>query len=273
MADDLRKIWRALRATVKDRCTFAEIKDLVASAALPVEKLSHLQQRSLPARGASKSELMDAVDDLIGEEQDPNQAIQRLIAAFLQRKTHLQNEVAQCVAQFGWTVEDGQLRPSDFLVEGTSVDFSTEVRELLRTAYTRYGQGDYAGAMTAVCSAVDNVTNHIYANQNWDNPHDDSYQQRACRSFSALKTAYRQRFAEAGVSEAELNRMWQNYRGALNQAAYVMGVLRRNASDVHGISNCPSGLVRHAIDCGTFIIRSITSEMNGDAQQLDALDF
>lgn len=273
MRDDLRKIWRAIRATVKDGCTFAEIKDLVASAAVPVERLSHLQQRSLPARGASKSELLDAVDDLIGDEQHPTEAIQRLIAAFLQRKPHLHSRIAQCVQQFGWTVENGQLRPSDFQVQGASVDFSTEVRELLRTAYTRYGQGDFSGAMTAVCSALDNVTTRVYATHDLGSPHDDSYQQRTSRSFSALESAYRERFAEAGIAPAELNRMWQNYRGAVNQAAYVLGALRRNASDVHGLSNCPPSLVRHAIDCGTFIIRSITSEMNGAAQQLDALDF
>ena len=89
MTDDIRKIWRALRSTVKDGCTFAEIKDLVASAALPVQKLSHLQQRSLPARGASKGELLDAVDDVIADEQNPTEAVQRLVAAFLQRKPHL----------------------------------------------------------------------------------------------------------------------------------------------------------------------------------------
>jgi hypothetical protein len=272
MTEDIRKIWRALRSIIKEGCTFAEIKDLVASAALAVEELSHLQQRSLPAKGASKSQLLDAVDDLIVKEPNPTQAIQTLVAALLQQKRHLHDKIAECVRRFGWTVEDGQLRPSDFQVEGTSVDFSTEVRELLRTAYSRFGQGDRSGAMTAVCSALDNVTTRMYASLDLGNP-SDSYQQRAVRSFSALENAYRQRFTEAGIGDEELNRMWQNYRGAVNQAAFVLGALRRNASDVHGLSDCPPSLVRHAIDCGTFIIRSITSEMNGDAQQLDALDF
>ena len=208
MTDDIRKIWRAIRSTVKGGCTFAVIKDLVASAALPVEKLSHLQQKSLPERGASKSELLDAVDDLITDERNPTEAIQRLVAVFLRRKPHLHGEIAECVQQFGWTVEDGQLRPSDFQVEGSSVDFSTEVRELLRTAYTRYGQGDHSGAMTAVCSALDNVTRRMYVNHDLGKPHDDSYQQRACRAFSALESAYRTRFAEAGIAEAEGNLMW-----------------------------------------------------------------
>ena len=52
---DLRKIWRVLRPIVKDRCTFAEIKDVVSISGLPVEELTHLQQRSLTERGASKS--------------------------------------------------------------------------------------------------------------------------------------------------------------------------------------------------------------------------
>ncbi len=51
MEEDLHKIWRCLRPTVKDGCTFAMIKDLVATSGLPVEKLSHLQQRSIHERG------------------------------------------------------------------------------------------------------------------------------------------------------------------------------------------------------------------------------
>ena len=272
MTDDIRKIWRALRTTVKDGCTFADIKDIVASAALPVEKLSHLQQKSLPAKGASKSELLDAVDDLIANEKEPTEAIQRLIAVILQHKQYLHDKIDQCVKQFGWAIKGGQLRPSDFQIEGASVDLFVEVRELLDTAYTRYRQGDYPGAMTAVCSALDNVTSRMYTIHNLGNPHNDSYQQRASRSFSALESTYRAHFATA-ISEEEVNQMWHNYKGAINQAAYVLGAFRRNVSDVHGLSNCPPPLIRHAIDCGTFIIRSITSEMNGNSQRLDEPDF
>lgn len=273
MTEELRTIWRSIRMTVKDGCTFAEIKDIVAAAALPVEKLSHLQQKSLPAKGASKSELIDAVDCLITAAPNPNEAIKRLMGVFMQSKPHLHGEIAKCIQQFGWHIEDGQLLPTDFQVEGASVDFSAEVRELLRTAYKRYGQEDYSGAMTAVCSALDQVTGCIYTKFRLGNRNDDSYQQRASRCFSALEKEYRAHYLAASIEESEINRLWQNYKGAINQAAYVLGSLRRNASDVHGFSNCPPPLVRHAIDCGTFIIRSFTSEMNGDAQYLDALDF
>ncbi len=87
------------------------------------------------------------------------------------------------------------------------------------------------------------------------------------------RQAYKARLAEAGIKPEEVTRIWQNYKGSVNQAAYVLGSFRRNASDVHGKSESSAALVRHAIDCGTFIIRSITSELNVDAQQLDVLDF
>ena len=273
MEKDIRDIWRALRSILKEGCTFAEIKDLVAASALPVEELSHLQQRSLPAKGASKSELLDAVDDLIGTEQNPTEAIQRLLGAFLERRRRLHGKVSECVQRFGWTVADGQLRPSDFQVEEAAVDLSEGIRQLLRTAYTRYGQGDYSGAMTAVCSALDTLTIRVYEKHGLGDAHRASYQERASRSFQAFEKAYKGRLAEAQIEEQEVTRIWQNYKGSVNQAAYVLGSFRRNASDVHGMSECSAALVRHAIDCGTFIIRSITSEMNADAQQLDALDF
>jgi len=273
MEKDIRKIWRALRPILKDGCTFAEIKDLVAASALPVEKLSHLQQRSLPAKGASKSELLDAVDDLIGKEQNQTEAIQRLFAAFLERKRHLHGKVSEYVQRFGWTVAAGQLQPSDFQVEEAAVNLSEEIRQLLRTAYTRYGQGDYSGAMTAVCSALDSLTMLVYEKHGLGDAHRASYQARASRSFQAFEKAYKARLSEAEIEEQEVMRIWQSYKSSVNQAAYALGSFRRNASDVHGMSECSAALVRHAIDCGTFIIRSITSEMNADAQQLDALDF
>lgn len=269
---DLHKIWRVLRPIVKDRCTFAEIKDVVSISGLPVEELTHLQQRSLPERGASKSELLDAVDDLIKRESESTAAIQNLIAAFLKMKPDYGDTVAERVQNFGWTVMDGQLQPSDFQVGEAFVDSDEEIRQSLKTAYERYSHSDYPGAMTAVCSALDKLTLHIYEEYCLGNAHQASYQERVGRSFQALEDAYKTRLAEAQIDEQEVKLIWKNYKGAVNQAAYVLGSFRRNASDVHGLSQCSPGLIRYAIDCGTFIIRSITSEMKRDTQ-LDALNF
>lgn len=272
MEKDLKKVWRALRPTVKEGFTFNQTKDVVAAAALPVEELAHLQQKSLPEKGASKAELLDALDGIIFKEPHPEKAIQNLILAMLEQKTHLEPRISDCAERFGWRMVDGKLRPLDFQVEDAVQDFSEEVKSLLETAYRRYGEGDYAGTMTAICSALDTVTNQLYKVHGLGNPHDDSYQQRVSRSFAVLESAYRERFGQMTDDGTEVNKLWQNYRGAINQAAYVMGSFRRNASDVHGGSACPPELIRHAIDSGTFIIRSITSETSGNVHQAGTFD-
>ena len=238
MEKDLRKVWRALRSTVKNECTFAGIKELVAGSGLPVEELTHLQQRSLSEGGASKSELIDAVDDLIKREDEPTTAIQNLIDAFLEMYPDHSDKVVECIRGFGWTVIDGQLRPPDFQVEGAVVDSSEEVKQSLHTAYARYKQGDYPGAMTAVCSALDTLTLLVYEERGLGDAHKASYQERASRSFSAFEEAYRIRLVEAQIDEQEVTRIWNNYKGAVNQAAYVLGSFRRNTSDAHGSSAC-----------------------------------
>ena len=231
MEEDLHKLWRCLRPTVKDGCTFAMIKGLVATSGLPVEKLSHLQQRPLPEKGASKGELLDAVGDLIEKANEPTEAIRKLIAALLEMNPDLGDKVLECAQWFGWTVPDGQLRPSEFQVEEASDDFGEEVRQSLRTAYERYGQNDYPGAMTAVCSALDTLTLRIYKERDLGYAHEASYQKRACRSFQAFEEAYRTRLVEAQIDEQEVTRIWKNYKGAINQAAYVLGSFRRDVSD------------------------------------------
>ncbi len=55
----------------------------------------------------------------------------------------------------------------------------------------------------------------------------------------------------------EINKIWNNHRGAVNQAAYVLGAFRREYSDAHGVQNAEPELVQRAIDCAVFIIRSI----------------
>ena len=60
MASDIQTVWRVLRPTIKEKCTFSGLKDLVAEAALPVEELGSLQQ----SKNDSKAELFDAINQL-----------------------------------------------------------------------------------------------------------------------------------------------------------------------------------------------------------------
>lgn len=258
MDEDLENFWRSLRPIVKENFSFGEIKDLIAAAALPVEKLSHLQQKSLPAKSASKGELLDAINDLIYNSNNSIDAIKRIVAKMLEYRKDIENKLSKHANKYNLKLVGGKILPLDFQVTDAIHDFSEEAKTLLEKSYQRYGDHDYSGAMSAICSALDAVTGHLYKTHSLGNPHDDSYQQRVSRSFAILEPVYRKEFSQIMNDECEVNKLWQNYKGAVNQAAYVMGALRRKASDVHGSSACSQELIRHAIDSSTFIIRSIT---------------
>jgi class 3 adenylate cyclase len=57
--------WGRIRGILRERFHFAQIKDIVGASGLRVERLSHLQQKA--SGGASKSQLLDGVDNLVVE--------------------------------------------------------------------------------------------------------------------------------------------------------------------------------------------------------------
>tara|TARA_R110002096_G_scaffold199271_13_gene383117 strand:+ start:1750 stop:2910 length:1161 start_codon:yes stop_codon:yes gene_type:complete len=109
MKDDLLKAWRILRPLVKDGYTFSEIKDLAGSSALPIEELTHLQQKSLPAKSATKSQLLDAIDDLICREEQPEDSIRLLISFVWKGNPELREEIVDRLKEQGITIEDGEV--------------------------------------------------------------------------------------------------------------------------------------------------------------------
>ena len=68
--------WGSIRGTVRESLSFAQIKDLVGEAGLPVHQLAHLQQRY--SGGATKGQLMDGIDEiLITHDEDARNRLDR----------------------------------------------------------------------------------------------------------------------------------------------------------------------------------------------------
>lgn len=101
-------LWGSLRGILRNRPTFAQIKDLVGAAGLPVQELSHLQQKQ--SGGASKGQLMDEIDGLVNKLD--NEQRDRFVATctkeLLKRYGHLHDEVKAAFNQRGWDINDAQ---------------------------------------------------------------------------------------------------------------------------------------------------------------------
>ena len=255
---DLREIWSAIRGVILDSFTFNNIKVIAGASGLPVNKLSHLQQKALPAKGASKSELLDAIDGLLNEQKDPNRAIKFFIQEMLSRHNHVEDRINEVIQRFGWQIQSGELCTTDLHLDEPVEDYKQEIQDAIGVCMQRYRDGDYAGAITSICGAVDLMTEHVYGTKRIGNVYNDSYQQRVNRAFTSFEEEYKDEFDDIdSIDDVELRRIWKNHRSAVNQAAFILGSFRRNISDAHGSNECPRQFVQKALDCGTFILRSI----------------
>ncbi|MBU4467671.1 MAG: hypothetical protein KKC39_02860 [Candidatus Omnitrophica bacterium] len=102
------ELWGSLRGILRNHPTFAQIKDLVGAAGLPVQKLAHLQQKQ--SGGASKGQLMDEIDGLINELDDErrDQFVATCTKELLRRYGHLRDEIEAIFRQHGWSINDTQ---------------------------------------------------------------------------------------------------------------------------------------------------------------------
>jgi hypothetical protein len=253
------EIWNAVRGIVREKFTFRDLKELAGASGLPVNRLDHLQQRQFPARGASKSDLMDGINRLIEESINREECISRFIEDCISRKPSISDEIDTTIARFDWRIQDGIPVPSAPHVDVDNIDLSEEIQASLATCIRRVRDNDFSGAITSICGAVDLVTSTVYEQKGLGNHRDDSYQQRVNRSFSSYEEEFLAGFNEiSSFNEDEAMRIWSNYRSSINQSAYVLGAFRRTISDAHGIADCPRCFVQKALDCGTFILRSFS---------------
>ncbi len=251
--------WGSIRGIVRDNFSFAQIKDLVGSAGLPVHTLSHLQQRY--SGGASKGQLMDAIDGLVTN-LDPDERdryVSACITEIVRRSSSLIPSLEDVLLRVGWGLSGEQPHSLDLRIDLDTADLSEQMRTAISNCLRRYRDGDISGAFTAICGVVDSLTEEKYIIHSIGNHRDDSYQERVSKTFSALEGSYRRPFDSIDLTDEEKNRLWQNHKQAVNQAAYVLASFRRCFSDAHGPQAAPPELVQRAMDCAVFIVRSITT--------------
>ena len=247
--------WSSVRGLIRSSFSFAQIKDLVGAAGLSVFKLAHLQQKF--SGGASKGQLMDGIDGLVAELDVDDRArfMTSLLREAVSRKEELRPQIEELLATAGWGLVGAEPYPLSLHLDLTTSALPAKIQTGVANAMRRYRDGDAAGAITSICGIVDSLTSTAYLNNALGDPHSDSYQQRVSKSFSALERDYLASLS--GLAPDKANTLWQNHKGSVNQAAYVLGAFRREYSDVHGQQHAPPALVQRALDCAVFIVRSI----------------
>jgi len=253
----LGQAWGTIRGVIRQEFSFAGIKDIMGGAGLPVQALSHLQQGS--SGYISKGQLMDAIDQVLSQQlpDDQDRIVAACITDAIGQRPQVKASLEERLCRVGWGVTGGQPHPLRLQIDVELAELPEPAAEGLRTALVRYRDGDSDGAVTAICGVVDSLTAAIYESHDLGNLYAATYQERVARAFSVIEQGYRARLADAGLSENEVALLWQNHRGAVNHAAYVLGKYRQAFADAHGAQPTPPTIVQPVLDCAVFIVRSL----------------
>ncbi|MHC5349082.1 hypothetical protein [Metapseudomonas furukawaii] len=256
------KAWGAIRASLSNE-SFNDIKAIVGQSGLDLSGLSHLVQKSAGMSGsATKGQLLTAIDDVLGKmnEEERRKFVTFVTDDLLRRNPSVQEQLEEYLSRHGWGVVDNRLVLLELFDPTDLAQLPDAPRTDLVKAAQRFRDGDLGGAISAACGAVDTATSAVYAKYSLGDPTKASFQQRCNRALEAREVLsdIEGQLRELAWDEATLKPFSQNFKGALNQGAYVMQTLRSNMGDVHGTKPILKPLVFDALKWAELFVRTLS---------------
>lgn len=249
--------WGSIRSFLSEKCNFSQIKQIIGYAGIDMSKLAHLEQSS--SSGVSKSQLLSAIDSQIGSMGvDKSKAIVIICCEeILRRNPSLIDELAQILSRVGWFFDGSNLFPIEILDLSELTDIPDSAHKDIGKAAIRLRDGDLTGSLSSACGALDSVTKAIYQEFNLGNPDNDCFQKRITQSITNIGTManLEKELQLVGWSLSDIKMFIDNFRGSLNQAAFVMQKLRSDMGDVHGSQPVVSALVYDSLKWSLLLLR------------------
>jgi hypothetical protein len=253
--------WGPIRSSLTENFSFGNIKQIVGYADIDMSQLAHLEQKS--QGGASKSQLLSAIDKQIGEmDSERSGAVASICCEeMLRRKPNLIEELERVLSRVGWKFSGTTLLPVEIFDISELKDIPENAHEDIQKAASRLRDVDLSGSLSASCGALDSVTGSIYQEFELGDPNKASFQERIKKSIDAIgaKENLVRELQDIGWGESDLKPLSSNLEGSLNQAAFVMQKLRSNMGDVHGTKPVVSALVYDSIKWSLLLLRILVT--------------
>jgi len=258
--------WSGVRGLLPSYSTQG-IKEILNSAGLPLFKVQDA--------GTYKGPILDEADKLIRDLDDLSRdrvvmgCIEEIVV-FEQRKSARLSEqklppdnqnlesLERMLARVGYGLSGRSVFPLSLKLDIDTVSLPQEISEAIAEALRRYRDGRFAGAVTSICGAVDQVTERVFAAKSLGDHKAAAYQERISKSFAASEAEYCEPLQRSGVRPEEVKLIWENHKKSISQAAYVLAAFRREYSDAHGQQNAPTEFVQKSLDCAIYILRSFS---------------
>lgn len=234
--EEITRLYGALRSEL-NKLSVQEIRNTVAAAGIDVTQITAKAE----ARSGlgSRTEVMPAIDRLFGEmtQEAKHTALCILAERLMERSSELAASVQEILGRHGFQYLDGTFVPVDMLDarEGRYLPPSS-ASEIAR-ATARLVNGDYSGAITAACGAVDLATQSIYQRHNLGDPGKVSFSGKVNTVLKHLHVfdEMKNEFMDLGMSKDDASCIVHNIQQATKHAAEALRILRRSMGDTHGL--------------------------------------
>jgi len=268
--------WSSMRGLLQSYSTQG-IKEILGKAGLPVFKIQY--------DGTYKGSLLDEADKLVMALDTESRGrvvlgcVEEVVALERNKATRMSkrelqpdNQILNCLekvlARIGFGLSGDTVFPISLQLDIETASLPTEVNKAIAEALHRYRDGRFAGAVTSICGAVDQITERAFSTKALGNHKDTSYQERISRSFAALEGEYCRPLKQTKLPSGDVKLIWENHRKSVAQAGYVLAALRREFSDAHGQQNAPREFVQKSLDCAVFVLRSFCGILNQTSEHL-----
>ena len=132
-----RSPWGPIRSSLTENFSFGDIKQIVGYADIDMSQLANLEQKS--QGGASKSQLLSAIDKQIGE-MDANHSgvvVSICCEEMLRRKPSLIDELERVLSRVGWKFSGTTLLPVEIFDISELKDIPENAHEDIQKAASR----------------------------------------------------------------------------------------------------------------------------------------
>jgi len=233
--EELKRLYGALRSELNN-LPVQSIRNTAAAAGIDITKITSIAE-SKDGSGR-RAEVMPRIDRLFGElhARDQERALCILAERLIDKSDQLAESMQEILGKHGYQFIDGSFIPIDVL-DQREFNFlpSTSSSELAR-ATSRLVSGDYSGAITSACGAVDLLMQEIYRNSSLGDPGRVSFQGKVNTAANELRIyeIMENDFRQAGMPEKDASDIAIEIKKTVTHAANALQILRRAMGDTHG---------------------------------------
>ncbi|MDE0085389.1 MAG: hypothetical protein OXU23_06730 [Candidatus Poribacteria bacterium] len=233
--EDKTRLFGALRSELYN-LSVQNIRNTVAAAGFDVSQIT--AKAEARSGVGSRSEVMPAVDQLFGQMSESVQetALRILAERLTGQNSELDASTQDILGSHGYQFIDGNFVPVQELDAREAQFIPPSAATEIGRAMSRLIEGDYSGAITSACGAVDLVTQAIYEKHDLGDPGHASFQTKVNTAFKRLCVFenMEREFVDIGMKPDDASALIDEMKKASNHAAQALQVLRRTMGDPHG---------------------------------------